>query len=123
MAPIHARVRCRYYHRYDHRKGPDTLFASAAPPALKDRPHSHPVCAWAGYNIVNFDLPYLLNRANALKIRSFPYLGRIRGMQTKIKDKMFQSKQTGTRESKEINMEGRVQFDVSTPHPAPHSAP
>ena len=29
-----------------------------------------------------------------------------------MKDKMFQSKQTGTRESKEINIEGRVQFDV-----------
>ena len=25
---------------------------------------------------------------------------------------MFQSKQVGTRESKEINIEGRVQFDV-----------
>jgi DNA polymerase delta subunit 1 len=65
-----------------------------------------------GYNIVNFDLPYLLNRAAALKIPTFPYLGRVKGMPTKIKDKMFQSKQTGTRESKEINIEGRVQFDV-----------
>ena len=33
-------------------------------------------------------------------------------MKTRVKDKMFQSKQTGTRESKEINIEGRVQFDV-----------
>ena len=33
-------------------------------------------------------------------------------MPSKIKDKMFQSKQVGTRESKEINIEGRVQFDV-----------
>ena len=65
-----------------------------------------------GYNIVNFDLPYLINRAAALKISSFPYLGRIRGAVTRIKDKVFQSKQTGTRESKEINIEGRVQFDV-----------
>ena len=32
-----------------------------------------------GYNIVNFDLPYLLNRAAALKMKSFPYLGRIKG--------------------------------------------
>lgn len=65
-----------------------------------------------GYNIVNFDLPYLLDRAAALKIGSFPFLGRVRGMPTKQKDKMFQSKQVGTRESKEINIEGRVQFDV-----------
>ena len=65
-----------------------------------------------GYNIVNFDLPYLLNRAVALKIKSFPYFGRMKGFPTKIKDKIFQSKQTGTRESKEINIEGRVQFDV-----------
>jgi DNA polymerase delta subunit 1 len=32
-----------------------------------------------GYNILNFDMPYLLNRADYLKVDSFPYLGRIRG--------------------------------------------
>ena len=32
-----------------------------------------------GYNISNFDLPYLLDRAIALKSKRFPYLGRIRG--------------------------------------------
>jgi DNA polymerase delta subunit 1 len=31
-----------------------------------------------GYNIMNFDFPYLLNRAKHLKCMSFPYLGRIR---------------------------------------------
>ena len=66
----------------------------------------------SGYNIINFDLPYLLNRAAVLKIKSFPFLGRLKGFPTKIRDKVFQSKQTGTRESKEINIEGRVQFDV-----------
>lgn len=30
-----------------------------------------------GYNIANFDLPYLLDRAKALKVQSFPYLGRL----------------------------------------------
>jgi DNA polymerase delta subunit 1 len=35
-------------------------------------------------------------------------------MVTKVKEKMFQSKQTGSREMKEINIEGRVQFDVMT---------
>jgi DNA polymerase delta subunit 1 len=65
-----------------------------------------------GYNIVNFDLPYLLNRAEALKIKSFPFLGRVKNLVSRMKDKMFQSKQAGTRESKEINIEGRVQFDM-----------
>ncbi len=32
-----------------------------------------------GYNISNFDLPYLLDRAKALKVPKFPYLGRITG--------------------------------------------
>ena len=31
-----------------------------------------------GYNISNFDLPYLLDRAKALKAAQFPYLGRLR---------------------------------------------
>ena len=31
-----------------------------------------------GYNIVNFDLPYLIQRAEALQIADFPYWGRIR---------------------------------------------
>lgn len=32
-----------------------------------------------GYNISNFDLPYLLDRAKALKIHDFAYLGRLVG--------------------------------------------
>lgn len=30
-----------------------------------------------GYNINNFDVPYLIDRANHLKLTSFGYLGRI----------------------------------------------
>ena len=30
-----------------------------------------------GYNISNFDLPYLLDRAKTLKAGKFPYLGKI----------------------------------------------
>ena len=30
-----------------------------------------------GYNIINFDLPYLIERAQTLKIAEFPYWGRI----------------------------------------------
>ena len=31
-----------------------------------------------GYNIMNFDIPYLMDRAKALKCTKFPYLGRLR---------------------------------------------
>ena len=31
-----------------------------------------------GYNIANFDLPYLLDRAKALKTNAFPFLGRMK---------------------------------------------
>lgn len=33
-----------------------------------------------GYNINGFDFPYLLDRAEKLKIQDFPFLGRIKGV-------------------------------------------
>ncbi len=33
-----------------------------------------------GYNISNFDLPYLMDRAAAIKANRFPYLGRYKGV-------------------------------------------
>lgn len=65
-----------------------------------------------GYNIQNFDLPYLLNRANHLKCSSFPFLGRIKNARTVMKDAILQSRQMGKRENKIISIEGRVQFDL-----------
>ncbi|XP_058756521.1 DNA polymerase delta catalytic subunit-like [Vicia villosa] len=65
-----------------------------------------------GYNICKFDLPYLIERAAALKIAEFPILGRIRNSRVRVKDTTFSSRQYGTRESKEISIEGRVQFDL-----------
>ncbi|XP_044137559.1 DNA polymerase delta catalytic subunit [Bufo gargarizans] len=65
-----------------------------------------------GYNIQNFDLPYLINRAQTQKVHSFPFLGRMRNMRSVIRDSSFQSKQMGRRENKVINTEGRVQFDL-----------
>ncbi|XP_043230281.1 DNA polymerase delta catalytic subunit-like isoform X1 [Amphibalanus amphitrite] len=65
-----------------------------------------------GYNINNFDLPYLINRAKALKVATFPFLGRIRGRRTEVKTTVLQSKQMGKRESNTINTEGRTQFDL-----------
>ncbi|KAJ2161568.1 DNA-directed DNA polymerase delta [Coemansia sp. RSA 552] len=65
-----------------------------------------------GYNTTDFDLPYLLDRAAALGAERFPFLGRIRTAKTLIKNARFSSKAYGTRESKDINLEGRVQYDV-----------
>nr|BAO20824.1 DNA polymerase delta catalytic subunit [Thereuonema tuberculata] len=65
-----------------------------------------------GYNIQNFDLYYLLSRANHLKVPKFPYLGRVKDIRTIIKTQMLQSKQMGRRENKNINIEGRTQFDL-----------
>ena len=31
-----------------------------------------------GYNIANFDLPYLMDRAKKIKATKFPYLGRLK---------------------------------------------
>ena len=65
-----------------------------------------------GYNIVGFDIPYLVNRAETLRIESFPYLGRLKGTRTVLKKSTFSSKAYGTRESFEINLDGRFIFDI-----------
>jgi DNA polymerase elongation subunit (family B) len=40
-----------------------------------------------GYNINNFDLPYLIHRAEALKLQSFLYLGRIKNVRSRVTNK------------------------------------
>jgi DNA polymerase delta subunit 1 len=70
-----------------------------------------------GYNIGNFDFPYLLNRAKTLektnaKIKIFADLGRIRGVKAVMKDTTFQSSAYGKRENIETTIQGRVIFDV-----------
>ncbi|XP_052225251.1 DNA polymerase delta catalytic subunit-like [Dreissena polymorpha] len=65
-----------------------------------------------GYNIQNFDLPYLINRAHHLKVENFTFLGRIKDVKSVIKESTIQSKQMGKRENKVINIEGRVQLDL-----------
>ena len=67
-----------------------------------------------GYNILKFDLPYLIDRANKLKVKEFSYLGRVKNNVVKMRDTVFSSKAYGTRESKEITIDGRVQFDLFT---------
>jgi DNA polymerase delta subunit 1 len=65
-----------------------------------------------GYNIINFDLPYLLNRAKALKVGNFAFLGRLANKKSQMRNQTFSSRAYGTRENKDINIEGRVQLDV-----------
>ena len=61
-----------------------------------------------GYNIVNFDIPYIIGRAEALKMNQYAKFGRVIDTLTKVKDSTFTSKSLGTRETKDINIEGRV---------------
>ena len=65
-----------------------------------------------GYNVQNFDISYLLNRAKKLNAELFPYLGRIKNTKTVERSVMLQSQQMGRRENKQINTEGRVIFDL-----------
>lgn len=65
-----------------------------------------------GYNIINFDFPYIVSRGEALQIPTFPYFGRVKDIPTRVKDTMVQSRSMGIRETKDINVEGRVQFDL-----------
>ncbi|PFH51036.1 hypothetical protein AMATHDRAFT_75228 [Amanita thiersii Skay4041] len=65
-----------------------------------------------GYNISLFDFPYLLDRAKALKLKDFPYLGRLKSVKTEAKATHFSSKAYGQRDSKETTLDGRLQLDV-----------
>lgn len=37
---------------------------------------------FTGYNITNFDFPYLINRAKHLTVKNFSYLGRVKNIQS-----------------------------------------
>ncbi|KAI0705145.1 ribonuclease H-like domain-containing protein [Cytidiella melzeri] len=65
-----------------------------------------------GYNISNFDLPYLLKRAATLKMKNFALLGRIKGVKAVTKDTHFSSEALGRRKSKETVLDGRLQIDI-----------
>jgi DNA polymerase delta subunit 1 len=66
-----------------------------------------------GYNIQNFDIPYLINRAKALRLKNtYNYWGRIIKNQVRMRDTTFQSSAFGKRENIETTIEGRVIFDM-----------
>ncbi|CCU75143.1 DNA polymerase delta catalytic subunit [Blumeria hordei DH14] len=65
-----------------------------------------------GYNISNFDFPYLLERGKHLKVSGFDYWTRIRNVRSVSKDTNFSSKQMGNRDTKATNTNGRLQLDL-----------
>nr|XP_022902030.1 DNA polymerase delta catalytic subunit [Onthophagus taurus] len=64
-----------------------------------------------GYNINNFDLAYLIDRAQHLKLKKFCYLGRILDVPSIVKEVVNQTK-VGRRTFKTINFEGRIAYDM-----------
>lgn len=65
-----------------------------------------------GYNIINFDLRYIIGRAEALGLKNYGYFGRTVTTLSKIKSGKYLSKAMGMRDTKEINIEGRIQLDL-----------
>lgn len=65
-----------------------------------------------GYNIANFDFPYLLDRAKHLKVGGFEYWTRIPSIPSRSKETNFSSKQIGNRDTKATNTNGRLQLDL-----------
>ncbi|KAI1338971.1 DNA polymerase family B-domain-containing protein [Xylariaceae sp. FL0016] len=65
-----------------------------------------------GYNISNFDFPYLLDRAKHLKCNDFEYWTRLPSVKSVAKETNFSSKQMGNRDTKATNTNGRLQLDL-----------
>ncbi|KAK4504717.1 hypothetical protein PRZ48_002679 [Zasmidium cellare] len=65
-----------------------------------------------GYNISNFDFPYLLDRAAHLKVGRFPFWSRLKNVKSVAKESNFSSKQMGNRDTKATNISGRLQLDL-----------
>lgn len=65
-----------------------------------------------GYNIANFDFPYLLDRAKHLKCTKFSQWTRLKSIQSHAKETNFSSKQMGNRDTKATNTNGRLQLDL-----------
>lgn len=74
-----------------------------------------------GYNVQNFDIPYLLDRAAALckkdkqkksLLQTFALWGRVKNSKAKKREQMFQSAAYGRRNNVETTIDGRVIFDM-----------
>jgi DNA polymerase delta subunit 1 len=65
-----------------------------------------------GYNIMGFDLPYLIERAMHIGYHDFCMLSRLPGHYSCVKDSTFFSGQTGARDRKDIDIPGRFLLDM-----------
>ncbi|GLE05294.1 hypothetical protein PINS_up014307 [Pythium insidiosum] len=65
-----------------------------------------------GYNIDNFDVPYILNRGKALKLQRHGMLGRLAHTAAYMEKKTFSSAQYGKSESVKTTIHGRCMFDL-----------
>ncbi|KAJ2904841.1 DNA polymerase delta catalytic subunit [Zalerion maritima] len=65
-----------------------------------------------GYNIANFDFPYLLDRAKHLGIRGFNRWTRLKNMPSEVRETNLSSKQMGNRDTRTTNTNGRLQLDL-----------
>lgn len=65
-----------------------------------------------GYNIDNFDFPYLINRAKTLKVENFTKFCRTKNIDARMKETTFSSSAYGKSENMEITIDGRVVFDM-----------
>jgi DNA polymerase delta subunit 1 len=66
-----------------------------------------------GYDVLNGHLSDILGRAKALGLPNFG-IGRMRGTSSHVKKITFETRQLGKHETKEINADGRLLFDVLT---------
>ena len=65
-----------------------------------------------GYNICTFDTPYLVDRAKTLNALEFRELGRYLKEMSNAKDVIKGTKQLGSRETKDVVISGRIQYDM-----------
>ncbi|KAF1328474.1 DNA polymerase delta catalytic subunit, partial [Globisporangium splendens] len=65
-----------------------------------------------GYNIDNFDIPYILNRGKALKLQKFNCIGRLANTPAYMEKKTFSSAQYGKSENVKTTVHGRCMFDL-----------
>ncbi|KAF1744027.1 hypothetical protein MXB_3756 [Myxobolus squamalis] len=60
-----------------------------------------------GYNIFNFDTPYIIDRAIHLNVSEIQHIGRIKSEKSVVKSSTFQNKAFGKRDNKQTNISGR----------------
>ncbi|KAF8215153.1 ribonuclease H-like domain-containing protein [Mycena galopus ATCC 62051] len=65
-----------------------------------------------GYNIAGFDLPYLLARAKTLEVPRFPFLGRLKEMETASARTIKYTIREHARSWEDIPVLGRLQLDL-----------